>query len=79
MTYTDRHIIETYSKLFEGLSSLNKFELIERLSQSLKAKKKDSDKIFYKSYGAFSTKKSPEEIISEIKLSRKFIAKNIIF
>ena len=29
MSYTDKHIVETYSDLFEGLSYLNKIELID--------------------------------------------------
>ncbi|MEO6233113.1 MAG: hypothetical protein ABJB11_06670 [Ferruginibacter sp.] len=67
MTYTDRHIVETYSSLFEGLSSTSKMELIESLSKSLKADKKIRVSEFYKSFGAFASTKSAEEIISEIK------------
>lgn len=79
MSHTDKHIVETYSGLFEGLSSMNKIELIESLSKSLKKEKKTKDDLFYKSFGAFSSKKSPEEIISEIRLSRKFKNKEIKF
>jgi hypothetical protein len=32
MSYTDRNIVEAYSILFEGLPSLSKIELIEKLS-----------------------------------------------
>ena len=71
MTYTDRHIIKAYSELFEGLSSLNKIELIENLSKSLKTEKKTKESRFYKSFGAFSSDKSAEEIIADIKSSRK--------
>ncbi|MFH7002767.1 hypothetical protein [Flavobacterium bizetiae] len=71
MTITDKNILESYSDLFEGLSFSNKLELIERLTKSLKvAKSKESS--FYKSFGAFSSEKSAEEIISEIKSNRKF-------
>jgi hypothetical protein len=79
MTYTDRHIVETYTKLLEGLSSLNKMELIESLSKSLKKDKKEKDKSFYKSFGAFDSTKSAEEIIEEIRSSRKFRSKDIKF
>ena len=49
MSYTDRHIVETYSILFEGLSSLSKIELIEKLSKSLKKEiNKFRDTIDYK-------------------------------
>jgi hypothetical protein len=79
MTYTDRHIVETYSGLFEGLSSISKIELIESLSKSLKANKKLRESNFYKSFGAFASPKSAEEIISDIKLNRKFRKKEIKF
>ena len=70
MTYTDKHIVETYSSLFEGLSSMSKIELIESLSKSLKAGKKTRESNFYKSFGAFASTKSAEEIISDIKLKK---------
>ena len=71
MTITDKNILESYSDLFEGLSFSNKLELIERLTKSLKvAKSKENN--FYKSFGAFSSEKSAEEIVIEIKANRKF-------
>lgn len=79
MSYTDRHIVETYSGLFEGLSSLSKLELIESLSKSLKIEKATKERKFYNSFGAFSSKKSAEEIIADIKSSRKFRNKEIKF
>lgn len=72
MTYTDRYLVETYTGLFEGLSSSNKMELIENLSKSLKVESNTKDAKFYKAFGAFSSEKSAEEIINNIKLSRKF-------
>lgn len=57
---------------------MSKIELIEMLTKSLKAdksaKKEDG---FYKSFGAFGSDKSPEEIYADIKASRKFRAKEI--
>lgn len=70
MSYTDRHIVETYLGLFEGLSSLSKIELIESLSKSLKMEEKSKDSRFYQSFGAFSSEKSAEEIVAEMKSSR---------
>jgi hypothetical protein len=72
MKYTDRHIVETYSGLFEGLSSISKIELIENLSKSLQMDEKNKDVVFYKSFGAFASDKSAEDIIRDIKSSRKF-------
>ncbi|MDA6069589.1 hypothetical protein NJT12_08155 [Flavobacterium sp. AC] len=71
MTITDKNILESYSDLFEGLSFSNKLELIERLTKSLKVTKSKENN-FYKSFGAFASEKSAEEIISEIKSNRKF-------
>jgi len=79
MSHTDRIIVETYSGLFEGLSSLNKIELIERLSKSLKTELSTKENTFYKSFGAFSSEKSAEEIIADIKSSRTFRNKEIKF
>lgn len=79
MTYTEKHIVKTYSGLFEGLSSLSKIELIESLSKLLKSDKITKDSRFYNSFGAFASEKSAEEIIADIKLSRKFKNKNLTF
>lgn len=79
MTYTDKHIVETYSGLLAGLSSESKTELIESLSKSLKSEKKTKESNFYKSFGAFASERSAEEIIAEIKSSRKFRRKEIKF
>ena len=77
MSYTERHIVETYSGLFSGLSSVSKLELIESLSKSIKNEKKDKDLAFYKSFGAFASDKPAEDIVAEIKASRKFKGKEI--
>lgn len=79
MTYTDKNIVDTYSNLFEGLSSVSKIGLIESLTKSLKKEKTKSDDEFYKSFGAFGSSKSPKKIYSEIKSSRKFRKKEINF
>ncbi|GEO09379.1 hypothetical protein [Segetibacter aerophilus] len=76
MTYTENHIIETYTKLLEGLNANSKLELIERLSKSVEEDKK-KEKAFYNSFGGFSSEKSAEEIIKEIKETRKFRNKDI--
>ena len=79
MSYTEKQLIETYSNLFEGLSSLGKIELIQNLSKSLKKEKKSKDSKFFKSFGIFASEKSAEEISIEIKKSRSFISKEIKF
>lgn len=77
MSYTDKHIIKSYSMLFKGLSSLNKIELIESLTKSLKKNELTKSDSFFKSFGAFSSEKSSEEIVSTIKSSRKFGSREI--
>ncbi len=79
MSYTDRHIVEAYSILFEGLSSLSKIELIEKLSKSLKKEKAVKESSFFKSFGAFASEKTAEEINKDLKSSRKFKSKEINF
>jgi hypothetical protein len=79
MNYTERHIIETYSTMFNGLSSLSKIELIESLTKSLKKDKTQKTDTFYECFGAFSSEKTAEEIVLEIKSSRKFKNKEISF
>lgn len=79
MTYTDKQIVETYSVLLERLGEESKTKLIESLSKSLKPEKKSIESSFYNSFGAFASEKPAEEIIAEIKESRKFRSKEIKF
>ncbi len=79
MTFTDKNIIENYFGLFESLNSVSKLELIAKLTKSIKAETKDKENNFYKSFGAFSSEKTSDEINAEIKSSRKFRDKEIKF
>ena len=79
MTIANKNIVDTYARLFEGLDAFTKLELIERLSKSLKKEKHSKEKAFFKSFGAFSSDKSAEEIVTEIKASRKFREKDLKF
>ena len=79
MTYIDRHIVETYKGLFEALNPISKIELIESLSKSLKTENKTKENLFYKSFVAFSSDKSAEENIKDLRASRKFRKKEINF
>ncbi len=65
-------IIDGYVELLDNLSPNAKLDIISRLTKSVKTdlvKKKSS---FKKSFGAFETKKSADQIIVEIKNSRLF-------
>ena len=77
MTHAEKYIIETYSGFFDSLSSLGKIELLERLAKSLKKDNKLKEKNFFKSFGAFGSEKSAEEITVELRESREFRKKDL--
>ena len=77
MSHAEKHIVDTYFELFSGLSPISRIQIIERLTKSLKTEDKTVEKNFYKSFGAFASNKSAEEIISDIKASRKFKQREI--
>jgi hypothetical protein len=54
-------------------------ELIEKLKKSLKTENKTVEDKFFKTFGAFDNEKSSDEIIAELKESRKFRKKEINF
>ena len=78
MSFTDKHIVDTYSALFEGLSSSSKIELIEHLSKSLEENGDQADR-FFSAFGAFGSDKSAEQIVTGIKTARKFKSREISF
>lgn len=73
MTVAKRNIVDAYSSLFEGLDVATKWKIVENLSDSIKRSEstRDGDDLF-KTFGAFESKKSAEEIIADIKLCRAF-------
>jgi hypothetical protein len=77
MTHAERHIVETYSELFESLSSVSKLELLERLAKSIKKGRRSNEKEFFSSFGGFASDKPAEEINKDIKESRKFRTKDL--
>ena len=79
MTFTDKNIVENYFGLFESLNALSKLEIIEKLKKSLKEESSKKEDNIYKSFGAFSTEKTSDEINAALKLSRKFRTKEIKF
>lgn len=79
MTHAEKHIVETYLGIFEGLSSVSKLELLEKLAKSIRRDTKSKEKEFFKSFGAFASEKSAEDIAKEIKESRKFREKDLKF
>ena len=74
MTYTERHIVNSYSNVLVGLSSNSRIELIKRLTDSLKTERKTGG--LHLSFGAWEDK-DVEKIHEEIKSNRKFIEKDL--
>ena len=66
------NLIDSYLGLLNNLSPDSKLELIAKLSDSLKGSKKPSDKSIGDLYGAFISKKSADEIITDLKVNRNF-------
>jgi hypothetical protein len=65
-------IVDGYLDLLRNLSPGSKLDLISKLSESLKSDLLKKKSAFKKSFGAFQSKKSAEEIIQEIRNSRSF-------
>ena len=86
MTTVEQNIVNTYARLFEGLSKFARLELIERITLSLKEedkehkedKKAKEDTDFFNLFGAFPDDKTAEEMVTEIKSSRQFREKDLI-
>jgi predicted metal-binding transcription factor (methanogenesis marker protein 9) len=66
------NLIDSYLGLLNNLSPDSKLELISKLSDSLKGTRKPTKKTLSDLYGAFISKKSADEIITELKNSRNF-------
>lgn len=79
MTKAERHIVETYSGIFENLSAISKLELLEKLAKSIRKDNNLKEKEFFKSFGAFASEKPAEILAKEIKESRRFREKDLKF
>ena len=69
-TETNTTIINGYIGLLENLSPDNKLDLISKLTASVKTDLSNKKNTFKKSFGAFVSEKTAEEIIEEIRNSR---------
>ncbi|HET8860575.1 hypothetical protein [Marivirga sp.] len=79
MTIVEKHIVNSYSKIFDMLNKRIKLKLIEKLEKSISKSRDSDDKIFYSSFGKFSSEKSAKEIFSEIKANRGFKSRDLNF
>ena len=69
-TETNTTIINGYVGLLENLSTDDKLDLISKLTASVKTDLSNKKNTFKKSFGAFVSEKTAEEIIEEIRNSR---------
>ncbi|MCP9756271.1 hypothetical protein EGI26_13995 [Lacihabitans sp. CCS-44] len=76
MTATEKNILLAFSSLLNTYSSETKKNIIKHLSESIKINNNTEDE-FYKTFGGFAEEKTDEELIREIKSSRKFRFKEI--
>lgn len=65
-------LIEGYLRLLNNLSPKTKLELVSKLTLSAKSDDSDKKEAFYKSFGAWESEQSAEEIIKQIHKSRIF-------
>jgi len=79
MSTVSKHIVKSYSNLFDGLDAITKLELIESLTKSIKRNKDTKETAFYKSFGAFSSNDETETLVKKIRSARKFRKKDISF
>jgi len=63
------NLINSYLGLLKSLSPENKLELISRLSDSIKGSTKPTGKSISDLYGACISKKSVDEILSDLRAS----------
>ena len=65
-------LVEGYFQLLDKLTPDNKLDLISKLSESVKTDFSKRKSSFKKSFGAFVSEKTAEEIINDIRSSRAF-------
>jgi hypothetical protein len=67
----DKNILDSYLDLLKKLSSKNKQELIEILSKTIVRKERSPISTTVKSFGAFESNESAEELINQLYSARK--------
>lgn len=65
-------LIDNYYGLLSSLSKENKMRLIAKLSNSIIEESPENENVVDNFFGAFKSEKSAEELIKEIRESRKF-------
>ena len=68
----NKSIVDNYLMLLDSLSVDNKLEIISKLSESLKTKRKQKKKSITSLFGSLENDMSADEMIQEIKEARIF-------
>jgi hypothetical protein len=68
----DQTIVDGYFRLLDNLSPDSKLDLISKLTLSIKSNFADKKNTMRKSFGAFKSTQTAEELIKEIRSSRTF-------
>ena len=71
----DKALIENYFGLLKNLSPKLKLDLIERLTRTIHMDSSKKKTVFKKSFGAWKSEKSANDIILELRESRGFYRK----
>jgi len=74
-TSLNLNMINNYYELLKNLSPDNKLELIALLSRSILGIRQKNNGVLKKTFGAFNSDETAEEIIRKIKKSRNFSRK----
>jgi len=65
-------LVDGYLRLLGNLSPINKLDLISKLTLSVKTDISDKSNSFYKAFGAWGSPQTADEMISDIRGSRRF-------
>jgi len=66
----NKTLVDSYLSLLDNLTAAGKLDLISKLTDSIKSDISGKKNLFKKSFGAFASEESAEELIEEIRLSR---------
>jgi hypothetical protein len=77
MSRTGKHIVEAYSELLNGLSKADMEKVMARLSDAIKENRSIAKDAFYASFGGFASELSAEDIVADLRASRKFRKRDV--
>ena len=79
MSELEKKLVASYAKALQNFSEEAKAELIRLLSTPSPESEDFNEENFYSSFGEWSSEKSSEEVIAEIRSARRFRDKDLSF